>query len=50
MHTTGRAYRHHEPIEGNFDAIVIGSGMGGMSAAVWRARDKPYCYWNNTTS
>lgn len=38
MHTTGRAYRHHEPIEGNFDAIVIGSGMGGMSAAVCLAR------------
>ncbi|MGY8635387.1 NAD(P)/FAD-dependent oxidoreductase [Bradyrhizobium sp. 14AA] len=33
MKTMGQAYRPAKPIEGRFDAIVVGSGMGGMSVA-----------------
>jgi len=38
MHTTGQPYRRRNGISGSFDAIVIGSGMGGMSAAVMLAK------------
>lgn len=33
-----RSYRQHPP-EGEFDAIVVGSGMGGLAAAAVLARD-----------
>lgn len=32
-HPAGRSYRHRLP-SGKFDAIVIGSGMGGHAAAI----------------
>lgn len=38
MRTTGQPYRKHTGIEGDFDAIVVGSGMGGMTAAVMLAK------------
>lgn len=38
MHTTGQPYRKHKGIEGDFDAIIVGSGMGGMTAAVMLAK------------
>ncbi|NRA31101.1 MAG: NAD(P)-binding protein, partial [Parvularculaceae bacterium] len=38
MHTTGQPYRKHKGIEGSFDTIVVGSGMGGMTAAVMLAK------------
>lgn len=33
MESVGQPYRKTKAIEGRFDAIVIGSGMGGLSAA-----------------
>lgn len=33
METVGKAYRKSVGISGEFDAIIIGSGMGGLSAA-----------------
>ena len=33
MQTEGAPYRKSTGIKGNFDAVVIGSGMGGLSAA-----------------
>lgn len=33
METVGKAYRKTTGVSGEFDAIVIGSGMGGLSAA-----------------
>lgn len=33
MHTQGQVYRKHRGIEGEFDAVVIGSGMGGLGVA-----------------
>jgi all-trans-retinol 13,14-reductase len=33
MQTEGASYRKFTGIKGNFDAVVIGSGMGGLSAA-----------------
>ena len=38
MRTTGQPYRKHHGICGDFDTIVIGSGMGGMTAATILAR------------
>lgn len=32
--TTGTPYRRHEGIQGRYDTVVIGSGMGGMAVAV----------------
>ncbi|MEM8661253.1 MAG: NAD(P)/FAD-dependent oxidoreductase [Pseudomonadota bacterium] len=39
MRSFGSAYRKHEGISGDYDAIVIGSGMGGMTAAALLARN-----------
>lgn len=33
MYTQGQIYRKHSGIDGSFDAIVIGSGMGGLGVA-----------------
>jgi all-trans-retinol 13,14-reductase len=33
METVGKAYRKTQGISGDFDAIIIGSGMGGLSVA-----------------
>ncbi len=38
MHTTGQAYRAKQGVKGDYDAIVIGSGMGGMTAGVMLAK------------
>lgn len=38
MHTTGTPYRKHAGIKGSFDAIVVGSGMGGMTASTLLAK------------
>ena len=38
MRSFGAAYRKHEGISGDYDAIVVGSGMGGMTAASVLAR------------
>lgn len=38
MKTTGQIHRKGRPIEGEFDAIVIGSGMGGLGVASVLAR------------
>lgn len=37
--TTGTAYRKHEGIHGEFDTVVIGSGMGGLALASFLAQD-----------
>ena len=39
MKSFGTAYRKHAGISGTFDAIVIGSGMGGMTVAAILARN-----------
>lgn len=39
MESTGTAYRKHEGVVGEFDAIVIGSGMGGLSVASLLAQE-----------
>jgi len=39
MDSTGTAYRKHEGVVGEFDAIVIGSGMGGLSVASLLAQE-----------
>lgn len=39
MNTLGTPYRKAELMSGDFDAIVIGSGMGGMSVASLLAQD-----------
>lgn len=39
MRSFGTAYRKHVGIDGEFDAIVVGSGMGGMTAAAVLARN-----------
>src|SRR3954447_14421344 len=39
MQTVGTAYRKSTGIEAQFDAVVIGSGMGGLSAASLLAQD-----------
>jgi all-trans-retinol 13,14-reductase len=31
--TTGTPYRKHEGIQGSFDTVVVGSGMGGLALA-----------------
>ncbi|WP_448044989.1 phytoene desaturase family protein [Bradyrhizobium liaoningense] len=41
MQTVGEPYRKSSGISGNFDAVVIGSGMGGLSAASLLAQDGP---------
>jgi all-trans-retinol 13,14-reductase len=38
MRTTGRPYKKHQGIQGSYDVIVVGSGMGGMTAAVMLAK------------
>jgi len=37
--TTGTPYRKHEGIQGDFDTVVIGSGMGGLALASFLAQD-----------
>ena len=37
--TTGTPYRKHEGIQGVFDTVVIGSGMGGLALASFLAQD-----------
>lgn len=37
--TTGAPYRKHEGIQGDFDTVVIGSGMGGLALASFLAQD-----------
>jgi all-trans-retinol 13,14-reductase len=37
MRTIGHSYKQHT-VEGNFDAIVIGSGIGGLAAAAMLAK------------
>ena len=37
MRQTGQSYKQH-PVNGPFDAIVIGSGMGGLTAAALLAK------------
>lgn len=39
MRTTGAPYRKGRAIEGRFDAVVIGSGMGGLGVAAILARE-----------
>ena len=39
MQTEGAPYRKSTGIKGSFDAVVIGSGMGGLSAASLLAQD-----------
>ncbi|MFZ6766127.1 phytoene desaturase family protein [Undibacterium sp. Di26W] len=39
MESTGTAYRKHQGVSGEFDAIVIGSGMGGLSVASLLAQE-----------
>jgi all-trans-retinol 13,14-reductase len=39
MTTTGAPYRRHEGIQGSFDTVVIGSGMGGLAVASFLAQD-----------
>lgn len=38
-HTAGAPYRKHEGIEGRFDVVVVGSGMGGLGVASLLAQD-----------
>lgn len=39
MKPTGTAYRKHEGIKGQFDVVVIGSGMGGLSVSSLLAQE-----------
>lgn len=39
METVGKPYRKNVGISGEFDAIIIGSGMGGLSAASMLAQE-----------
>lgn len=39
MKTTGTAYRKHEGVKRQFDVVVIGSGMGGLSVASLLAQE-----------
>lgn len=39
MKSFGTAYRKHVGVDGEFDAIVVGSGMGGMTVASVLARN-----------
>ncbi|MEP6874842.1 MAG: NAD(P)/FAD-dependent oxidoreductase [Burkholderiales bacterium] len=38
-YTKGTPYRRHEGIHGDFDVVVIGSGMGGLAIASYLAQD-----------
>ncbi len=39
MRTVGQPYKKHHGVTGEYDAIVIGSGMGGMSVATILAKN-----------
>lgn len=39
MRTTGSPYRKGRAVEGRFDAVIVGSGMGGLSVAAILARE-----------
>ena len=39
MKSTGTAYDKRQGVRGQFDAIVIGSGMGGLSVASLLAQE-----------